>query len=208
MMARMVCLIDPLRIDLRTFRPGLHAAVSSGRSPRHAVAPAQLLKARPFRRHEGSGLRVAAMILRAVRVAIPLLMASAAHAQLLAPAQAAPAPLSTSAARELLIRLKAAVQSDNRRTVASLVLFPLAVVKGRANGSTYVPSVSVFMRVYPMIFNTRIRSALLSQNPDSLLVRDGVALVGKGELSIGTRCQSADPKSCDSGVRSVNLFQK
>ena len=139
---------------------------------------------------------------------LPLLVATSARAQLLQPAPTAASTASARELRDVVTRLKAAVANDDRRKVATLVLFPLAVVKGKSNGSTFVPSVRVFMVNYKIIFSKQIRNALLAQNPDSLRIESGVGQVGRGELTIGTRCSSAAATSCATGVTAVNYLEK
>ena len=139
---------------------------------------------------------------------LSMILASSAKAQLLKPEPAAVSVTSSREFRDVVSRLKVAVENDDRREVATLVVFPLAVIKGKSNGSTYVPSVRVFMVNYKTVFNKKIRDALLAQNPDSLKIESGVARVGRGELTIGTRCSSTTASSCVTGVTSINYFEK
>jgi hypothetical protein len=134
--------------------------------------------------------------------------ASSARAQLLKPEPKAVSITSPRELRDVVGRLKAAVENDDPRKVATLVVFPLAVIKGKSNGSTFVPSVRVFIVNYKTVFNKKIRDALLAQNPDSLKIESGVARVGRGELTIGTRCSSATASSCVTGVTSISYFEK
>ena len=109
---------------------------------------------------------------------------------------------SPKAIRAIVTRLQATVRNDERRTVATLVVFPLAIKKGQL-GVTSVPSVAVFMKVYPSVFTKRLRDALLKQNPDSVVARDGTATLAEGRIVIGYRCATADSRSCMTGVTEV-----
>jgi hypothetical protein len=109
--------------------------------------------------------------------------------------------------RAIVRQLQAAVRSDERRTVATLVVFPLAIMKGPL-GVTSVPSVAVFMKVYPSVFTARLRDALLKQNPDSVVVRDGTATLAGGRIVVGYRCATADPGSCSTGVTEVTPYKE
>jgi hypothetical protein len=105
---------------------------------------------------------------------LPMLVTISTREQLLKPAPTAASIASPRELRDVVARLKAAVENDDRRTVASLILFPLAVIKGKSNGSTFVPSVRVFMLNYKTVFNKKVQDALLAQNPDSLRIESGV----------------------------------
>ncbi len=109
--------------------------------------------------------------------------------------------------RAIVIQLQSAVRDDSRRKVATLVAFPLAIKKGPL-GVTSVPSVAVFMKVYPSVFTSRLRDALLKQNPDSVVVRSGSATLAEGRIVIGRRCTTADPNSCMTGVTQVTPYKE
>ena len=109
--------------------------------------------------------------------------------------------------RTIVIRLQAAVRNDERRTIATLIVFPLEIKKGPL-GVTSVPSVTVFMKVYPSVFTKKLRDALLRQNPDSVVVRDGTATLAEGRIVIGYRCATADSRSCTTGVTEVTPYRK
>lgn len=110
--------------------------------------------------------------------------------------------------RAMVVRLQGAVRNNERRTVASLILFPLEIRKDPPLGVTSVPSVTVFMTVYPSVFTKRLREALLKQDPDSVVVRSGRATFAGGRIVIGYRCSSADRGSCTTGVTEVTPFRK
>lgn len=109
--------------------------------------------------------------------------------------------------RAIVIQLQAAVRNDERRTIATLIVFPLEIKKGPL-GVTSVPSVTVFMKVYPSVFTKKLRDALLKQNPDSVVVRDGTATLADGRIVIGYRCATADSGSCTTGVTEVTPYRK
>ena len=110
-------------------------------------------------------------------------------------------------ARKILVQLQSAIARDDRREVASLVAFPLTIIKGRILGSTYVGSVKVFMTTYQTAFSKRVREAVMAQNPDSLVLRNGMFVVGAGDLAIGVRCATDDVRSCQTGVVEVRPYK-
>jgi ribonucleotide monophosphatase NagD (HAD superfamily) len=110
------------------------------------------------------------------------------------------------ATRDILIRLKSAVAAGDRRTVGTLTVFPLTIMKGRL-GVTYVGSARVLMTTYNSAFSKRVRDAVLAQNPDSIALRNGRFVIGQGELAIGVRCESDDPRSCQTGVIAVMPYK-
>lgn len=137
---------------------------------------------------------------------LSLVMTSGLVAQPRSPAPQVAPPLTIAAARDVLVKLQAAIDAHETRTVATLVRFPLIVTKG-PRGSTTVPSVRVFMQMHATVFTQRVRKAILAQNPDSLVVRDGAALIGNGIVLIGMRCESSAPSSCAAGVTAVNPYR-
>jgi hypothetical protein len=112
---------------------------------------------------------------------------------------------SPKAIRAIVTQLQVAVRNDERRTVATLVMFPLAIKNGQL-GVTSVSSVAVFMKVYPSVFTKRLRDALLKENPDSVIVGGGTVTLAEGRIVIGYRCATADSSSCRTGVTEVTPY--
>jgi hypothetical protein len=104
------------------------------------------------------------------------------------------------------VKLQAAVRDDQRRAIATLILFPMEIIKAPL-GLTRVPSVPVFMKVYPSVFTKKLRDAILQQNPDSIVVRNGTATVAEGRVVIGYRCATTDPGSCATGVTQIRPYK-
>lgn len=114
--------------------------------------------------------------------------------------------LSAGEARSLFARLQTAIRENDRRTVATLILFPLAVDKGRF-GMTDVPSVPVFMKTYPVVVTSVLRDAIRKQSPDSIHVDAGVATVAAGRVVIGVRCDSKEASSCHRGETIIRPYK-
>ncbi len=112
---------------------------------------------------------------------------------------------SPKAVRTIVTKLQAAVRNNEWRVVATLIVFPLEIKKPPL-GVTSVPSVAVFMKVYPSVFTAKLREALMKQNPDSIVVRNGTATIAEGRIVIGFRCMSADSSSCSTGVLEVTPY--
>ncbi|HEV8410349.1 MAG TPA: hypothetical protein VGQ30_07560 [Gemmatimonadaceae bacterium] len=110
------------------------------------------------------------------------------------------------AIRTIVIKLQSAIRGDQRRTIATLILFPMEIIKAPL-GLTRVPSVRVFMTVYPSVFTRKLRDAILRQNPDSIVVRNGTATFADGRVVIGYRCATTDPNSCATGVTQIRPYK-
>jgi hypothetical protein len=81
-----------------------------------------------------------------------------------------------------LSRLQSAVRSGDRGAVLALVGFPLRV--GAAGGSRLYPDAQSVERDYERIFTPRVRSAILRQRSDRLVVRDNRATIGQGTVRL------------------------
>ncbi len=154
------------------------SAHSHGRcARRRMVARAARNAARPDDRGEGgmksSTVRALAHVLVGVLAIALSSLALEAQAQL--PDRAA----SQKEIRAIVVQLQAAIRNDQRRTIATLILFPMEIIKAPL-GVTSVPSVAVFMKVYPSVFTEKLRDAILKQNPDFIVVRNGTATVASG----------------------------
>ena len=108
--------------------------------------------------------------------------------------------------RAIVVQLQAAIRDDQPRKIAMLILFPMEIIKAPL-GVTSVPSVPVFMKVYPSVFTKKLRDAILKQNPDSIVVRNGAATVADGKVIIGYRCATTDPRSCATGVTQIRPYK-
>jgi hypothetical protein len=114
---------------------------------------------------------------------------------------------SRNAIRAVIVRLQEAVRTEDRRAAATQILFPLEIKKVPL-GVTSVPSVKVFMVVYPQVFTKKLRDALMRQNPDSIVVVRGTATIADGRIVIGFRCESPESSSCRTGVTEVIPYRK
>jgi hypothetical protein len=126
----------------------------------------------------------------------------------------APADSIASEVRTIVLRMQAAVRENDRRALATLIEFPLGLVKGKLgaapgpwDGVTSVPSVAVFMKTYPVVMTATLRDAILRQNPDSIQIDGGVATVAAGHVVIGVRCESANRTSCHRGITIVRQYK-
>jgi hypothetical protein len=81
-----------------------------------------------------------------------------------------------------LSRLQTAIRADNRGAVVALVGFPLRV--SGAGGSRLYPDAGSVERDYERIFTPRVRSAILRQRSDRLLVRDNGATIAQGAVRL------------------------
>jgi hypothetical protein len=107
-------------------------------------------------------------------------------------------------AKNVLLRLQAAIRQGDNRAIAAVILFPLGVLNGKL-APTYVPSVPVFMRTQAGVFTNRVRKAILAQDPASLTLTRGQVSIGGGVAVIGMRCEQ-DKTSCNTGVILVRLI--
>jgi hypothetical protein len=93
-------------------------------------------------------------------------------------------------------RLQAGLKSNDRRAVLRLVGLPLRVTKnGRTQ--TYRSSQEV-ERDFDRIFTAQVRTAVLTQRPETLMRRNGNQLMGNGRIwfgpsCAGTTCSSSSP---------------
>jgi hypothetical protein len=92
-------------------------------------------------------------------------------------AEALPVPQSYG---RFLTRLQAAVRSDDRAALVSMVGLPLRV-NYSGGAQTYHDRAAV-ERDFGRIFTARVKHAVLKQKPGKLFVRDLGAMVGDGEL--------------------------
>ena len=90
------------------------------------------------------------------------------------------AGLSDGEVESFLDSLKAAVEIDDRRAVASMVRYPIRVqLDSRA---TMIASAADFVSRYPDIVNGNVKGAVLAQESAELFVNWQGVMVGRGEV--------------------------
>jgi len=73
-----------------------------------------------------------------------------------------------------------AVKRKDKRTVASLILYPIAV--GISNGTKLINSPNELITNYNAIFSPRYRKAIVNALPRNMFVRDQGVMLGNGEV--------------------------
>lgn len=91
---------------------------------------------------------------------------------------------------KFLPRLQGAIRSGDRRTVSSMIQYPLRV-NAVGGARIYSDRKSVEMD-FDRIFTPRVKSAILAQQPDRLFVRDQGAMIGDGEVWFDQTCRNSD----------------
>lgn len=109
-------------------------------------------------------------------------------------------------ARSFLIKLQAAVRSNNKAQVAAMTRIPLRVNRGPGKFRLY-RSKQLIINNYDRIFTSKIRTAILAQDPkDISIVGTEGAMVGSGEVwfeapCLDRFCQAEGPVS----IYAINL---
>jgi hypothetical protein len=85
-----------------------------------------------------------------------------------------------------LSRLQSAFSANDRRSLVSLVQFPLRV-NGSGRTRLYRDAASL-ERDFDRVFTPKVRNAVLRQSAKDLFVRDQGAMVGNGELWFSQTC--------------------
>lgn len=84
-----------------------------------------------------------------------------------------------------LARLQTLVRADDRRSVMTLIAFPLRVNSSSGSRLYSAPSA---LRDYDRIFTPKVKRAILNASADRIFVRDIGAMVGNGEVWFRETC--------------------
>jgi hypothetical protein len=98
------------------------------------------------------------------------------------------AGISRAEAVEFLARLQQAVATGDAAAVASLTRFPLTV-----NGRSGAANATEFVSRYEVIYNERVRTAILNQTVAGMFVNWKGLIVGHGEVWIAASCDADGP---------------
>jgi hypothetical protein len=86
---------------------------------------------------------------------------------------------------DFLHKLQVAVARDDRKAVASMVLYPLAVGPKPGHKSVMIRNPAAFIRRYRWIVNARVKRAILKQKASELFCRDLGVMIGDGDVWFG-----------------------
>lgn len=100
--------------------------------------------------------------------------------------------------REVFDRLQQAVKADDRKAVAALVDYPLAIrEKGKAKKT--IRNADAFVAQWDVIMTAQVRQVVLDQKYAGLFVNQYGAMLGSGQIWINGICE--DNKCVKSNVR-------
>jgi hypothetical protein len=90
-------------------------------------------------------------------------------------------------AQEAVEKLKMAIRLEDPQSISSIVSYPLTV-----NGAPIVTNAADFVAQFKVIFNAKVRTALIAQSPDQLVqdVTEGIMVGRGGEVWLREACQS------------------
>ncbi|MDR5782843.1 hypothetical protein QCE63_25895 [Caballeronia sp. LZ065] len=105
--------------------------------------------------------------------------------------------------RAFFERLQHAVAAGDKKAVAELVSYPVAV--HRAGTETTLRTKREFIARYPSIFTPTLVDIVARQKYAALFVRDQGAMIGNGEIWFGGVCRDKACKQSDVKITAFNL---
>jgi hypothetical protein len=103
-------------------------------------------------------------------------------------------------------RLKQAIVVNDRRAVAASFVYPFRVNRTRTSHFV-VQTRAELLRRYDAILTSKVRQAILAQNPDSLGYSWRGSMAGNGVVWIDGVCEDRRAQKCRFGVTAINLSQ-
>jgi hypothetical protein len=118
-----------------------------------------------------------------------------------APERFAPAGISPDEARVFVAKLQAAVQGNDVQAIAAMTHFPLTV-----NGRPGARDSARFVQGFGVIFNDKVRSAVLQARVEDLFASYRGLMIGSGQVWISGVCADRAAASPCAGKRSLAII--